>query len=1765
MAKVNMVREQVAEEEILSSLSQPVREWFTDRFPQLTEPQRLAIPVIQNGGHLLLCSPTGSGKTLTAFLTIIDQLVRKALDGKLEKRIYCVYISPIKALANDIQRNLIEPLREIKERFLPSRAQDIVVGLRTGDTTQTERQRMLRNPPHILITTPESLALTLGSKRFRPLYSDLRWMVIDELHAMVPTKRGTHLSLNLANLDRVLESPVQRIGISATMEPLDEVARFLVQSDSEEESMEVSIAHVSGSRDLDLDIVLPTDRFNDTPVSRLVDHNVSVIKDLVEAHRTTLVFANTRRMTEILVQRLRVAGVAGVEGHHGSMDKSIRLDVEQRLKHGHLRCVVSSSSLELGIDIGSVDMVVQIGSPGSIATALQRIGRAGHHVGGVPRARLLPTSTHDLLEMVALQNAILAGIMDRLRFPRNCLDVLAQFLIGITLQKEWDIDDAFELVNSAWSYSDLAYDDFIEVLDMLAEDGRIWIEWEENIFGKRGYSQMIYYTNVGTIAPDSNYLVFTQDGTLVGQLSSSFVQNLRPGDVFLLGGQTYRVHAMQSTRVNVSPVTGHRPTVPSWSGEALSRSRELSESILDVLQTVATIVRRGGDPRLLFTEVYGLSKPVSNSLARFLEEHLDETFQVPSEERIIIEQTEGGMPTYIVTTCRGRAFNMALGHLFAGIAGKNEVAVLELSFDENGFLIKLNQDVDMGLLPRLVSEGGTDDILQRFLLDSQLFQRRFKEVCARSLLIPRRIGAEEVSPQQFQQKAEQLLKRHRQMDSSLMIREAQADIHHSDLDLDGLEDFIEKMRSGSIRIVHSRVRIPSPLGMNLFMSAFEDLLSMRARAFLVKDIDPEILRRLLGRRALQTELDEESLDAHYRDKVEVPQDADGLLRLMDVGGGLERDLQHPLYGLKLKDIEISTIRGWVRQLAEEGRITKIRGTGDSRVDDKWYSARMAGIHGTLGCLAAAGANQLPDLRELYRTGLTFEAASAFDGATPTEWESRGLNDAYECLRVKLLDMLGSEGPLTLDALLERLPFPSGQIEGLLHDLEVRNLIAVGFYRQTDAGEYILRVDEYRITGGEEDVVEARQVQNLLLEKSFEMHDDPLDAIRSLVMVSKQQELLYRVRDYRFGDWKDVKHDSDVVMGRLLHNRIGYTLRSQLPILMGLKPEPWKGELEDELLTRIPDDKNISRQELLSHYPKGKENEQLKRDLRNAINNLDRQMLVVKQYREEKNRKRSLSLYHKVHGIYSPLPFEEALARLVEHIGPIRLYTLRNYVSRAVEEVADTLRDLEASGRIVRIVTLQPDPVEYYASPIDAARIDDVRMEDRRMRILTQSDPYCSRFIQEIRYVLKQGWYQPVFKGVDPIGRILMYKVNDYLEIKDILIPNAYLEEFGLAFDELLENYADQLVSVAVLHNFNGEPIDTCPPEIKKLVDGLGFSPMGDGKRWIRGGVVEPQPRNIVLRGLLHSNHVHQNNRLENETQAIEVMAETRDDFALRGRCEVLRVDLDSLGAAHQLHQGTNLRGHIVWASYPHFRTLLTVRNMAPEDELLDVLEYFSENAEPAIFMERYAMRRAEFRKLVQPLIRSGHLVQDYRGGFRTVDPLDDVDVWEIKQKFVKDMIDSFPVVTRKQVEALVGRPFKPDEVSAVLQGMVEEGVMIKGFLIDDASEVCYGRKDLLEKAKSLPKTRDFVLPPSDPLLPYFAGMLRQRFGFGSAYIVFHKEEPIAAFKANTRDGMIDVTDFEGDAERERDALRVMKEFAWEHSMPLIGKIVERLRTRVAGR
>src|SRR5256712_736098 len=513
-----------------------IGEWFGAKFKGLTEPEAYAVPLIHARKSVLVSSPTGSGKTLTAFLSIINELYAKQLRGELEDRIYCLYVSPLKALANDINRNLEEPLRELTQLAQKEGKPEplIRVGVRSGDTSPQERQRQVRHPPHIFITTPQSIAIILSTPKFREHFANVEWVILDEIHEVCSSKRGSLLSICLERLREQTGRDFVRIGLSATIAPIEEEAKFLAGYENGR-VRDMYIVEVDTRKDLDLAVLCPVRDMTAVPMEGANARMSDLLSNLIDQHRTTLIFTNTRSGTEHVSFRLKERGVEDLEAHHGSLSKVTRLEVEQKLKDGLLKAAVSSTSLELGIDIGYIDLVVQIGSPKSVAKGLQRIGRAGHAYGDTAVGRMIAFEPWDLMECATLAKAAYDGRIDRVDIPANPLDVLAQALVAMSLEKRWDVDEAYELVRRSYSFHDLPKKDFLAVLDYLSSRNpdikvfaKIWFDEEEGRIGKKKGTRMIYYTNVGTIPEEGTYHVFPERGSPLGELSQKFVEALIP-------------------------------------------------------------------------------------------------------------------------------------------------------------------------------------------------------------------------------------------------------------------------------------------------------------------------------------------------------------------------------------------------------------------------------------------------------------------------------------------------------------------------------------------------------------------------------------------------------------------------------------------------------------------------------------------------------------------------------------------------------------------------------------------------------------------------------------------------------------------------------------------------------------------------------------------------------------------------------------------------------------------------------------------------------------------------------------------------------------------------------------------------------------------------------------------------------------------------------------------------------------------------------------
>src|SRR5213596_2149168 len=586
----------------LSRFHPVIERWFSNRFAEPTEPQRRAWPVIQEGGDVLIAAPTGSGKTFAAFLSAIDGLVRQGLNGELRDEMQVVYVSPLKALSNDVQKNLSEPLAEIRATLAEQGLADIEVRtlLRTGDTPQSERQAMLKQPPHILVTTPESLYLILTSERAREMLRTVRTVIVDEIHAVARDKRGSHLALSLERLEHLAGRRLQRVGLSATQKPIEDIAQFLAP-----ESRAPTIIDSGHARALDLAIEIPSSPLEAVMAGEVWDELYDRLAQLIGAHRTTLVFVNTRRLAERLTLHLSERiGAEHVTSHHGSLSKEKRLDAETRLKEGKLKALVATASLELGIDIGTVDLVCQIGSTRSIATLLQRVGRAGHHLQAVPKGRLFPLSRDELIECAALVRATAERRLDRLVIPRHPLDILAQQIVAAVAADDWDEAALYDLVRGAHPYRDLSRTDFDDVVQMLAEGfttrrGRraAYVHYDgvnRRLRARRG-ARLAAITSGGAIPDIGDYRVILEPtDTFVGTLNEDFAIESMPGDTFQLGNTSYLIRKIESGQVRVVDAQGQPPSIPFWVGEAPARTAELSEAVSRLRQDIA---ERLADPQ----------------------------------------------------------------------------------------------------------------------------------------------------------------------------------------------------------------------------------------------------------------------------------------------------------------------------------------------------------------------------------------------------------------------------------------------------------------------------------------------------------------------------------------------------------------------------------------------------------------------------------------------------------------------------------------------------------------------------------------------------------------------------------------------------------------------------------------------------------------------------------------------------------------------------------------------------------------------------------------------------------------------------------------------------------------------------------------------------------------------------------------------------------------------------------------------------------------
>ena len=848
-----------SKKQIYKNLHPYVREWFENNFEDFTPAQKQAIPEIHKGNNILVSSPTGSGKTLTAFLSVINELTALADKGELEDKVYCIYISPLKALDNDIERNLDAPLREIEK--IAKKPLNIRKAVRTGDTTQYQRTKMLKTPPHILITTPETLSILLVAPKFREKLSHVKYVIIDEIHSLAENKRGVHLSLSLERLQALIGG-FTRIGLSATVSPLEEVARFLVgyEYGVERDCILVDINYL---KELDIEVISPVDDIviADDEDTRMATY--ALIDDLAMEHKTTLIFTNTRSATERYVYNLKKLygehfNSSNIMAHHSSLSKESRLQTEEKLKKGELKVVVSSTSLELGIDIGYVDLVILINSPKSVSRALQRIGRSGHRLHEKSKGRIIVTDRDELVECSVLLKNAKEGKIDNIKIPKNCLDVLSQHIYGMGIENPWDIDYAYDIIRKSYCYKDLSKDDYEDVLSYLAGEyveleeryvyAKIWIDYKENTFGKRGkLARMLYSTNIGTI-PDHSAVLVKCDGEVIGKVEEDFMEKHKKGDSFVLGGRTYKFNYGKGMTINVSPASGP-PTIPSWYSEQLPLAFDLAVDIQRFRYILESKFQYGRSKEEIMEFLHEYLY-VDEFAANSIYEYFNEQFlyaQIPHKQKLLVEYYTGfgGRKFVVFHSLFGRKTNDAIARAVAYLASDRNKRNITISITDNGFY--LSSDGKMGALEALkkLTPNNFENILIMSLDKTETLASRFRHCAGRSLMTLRRYKGHEKSVGSQQVRGKILLKYIQEMDNNFpILKESRREATEDYMDIKNAKRVISWIHSGEMEIRTINTIIPSPFAFNLVSQGYLEVLKQNDKSEFTKRMHRAVIEKI---------------------------------------------------------------------------------------------------------------------------------------------------------------------------------------------------------------------------------------------------------------------------------------------------------------------------------------------------------------------------------------------------------------------------------------------------------------------------------------------------------------------------------------------------------------------------------------------------------------------------------------------------------------------------------------------------------------------------------------------------------------------------------------------------------------------------------------------------------------------------------------------------------------------------------------------------------
>ncbi|MCQ2056484.1 MAG: ATP-dependent helicase [archaeon] len=1750
---MNRATRMYSKDEIMGLMEPLISTWFNEKFSTLSEPQARAVPIIHERRNVLVSSPTGSGKTLTAFMSIINELVRYASEGKLEERVYCIYVSPLKALANDISKNLSTPLAEMKEvaERRGVRFPDIRVAVRSGDTSQYERQKMVRHPPHIFITTPESLALVLESPKFRTSFRNIEWLILDEIHDVCSSKRGAFLSLTIERLQQFCSDKFTRIGLSATMAPIEAISGYLVGAD-ESGIRDVTIIESSSKKVLDLKVVCPAEDIttlsSDVASSMMYD----VLKNLIETHDTTLVFTNTRSGAESVVYKLKERGLDNIEVHHSSLSRETRLDVEEKLKCGKVKCVVSSTSLELGIDIGSVDLVCQIGSPKSVAKGLQRIGRSGHSMGRIAKGRILIFDPDDLVECAVMCRAAHNNNIDRVDIPENCLDVLSQAIVGMSLSTRWNIDDAFKLVRGSYCYRNLSKMKFLNVLRYLGSKdeyegvySKIWFDEEEGVFGRKKGSKMIYFMNIGTIPEEANYRVMSNHGSAVGELSEKFVERLSPRDIFVLGGRSFEYIRLKGMTAYVKEATGKKPTVPSWAGEMLPRSFDLSMNVAVFRGEIAnSLDRNENDLVLRLSECFDIDNGCARSIVSYFREQKMVSGSIPDNKDLFIEEyiDPSGNQKLIFHFPFGRRVNDALSRGYAYEISNTIGVNASVTISDDNFMIGTSRKVNIEKIPTLLTSKNIEVILRKAVKNSEIFKLRFRHTAVRSFMILKNYMGRSISVNRQQIRSSYLLNALGDMDNMPVVEETYREILEDDMDVKNAQLILENIESKKMVLkTLPYTGVPSPFAHGIILSGFSDIILMEDRSALLRELHRKVLYRAMGSHIKEFEFEENQVIPYFVEKIGRISKKDDVLRILERTGPLRVIKEQGRNVYAYSDVDKRTVDTWVRELIEENFV------GTVFLDDPYilpsseipfYASATRRIRDLtdddkkiLECFKKDSLT-LSDISEKLKMdeNLVFRCIRKLESmylitrcniSGKNKWSFCKYEGRFEDEKVSydhiIMGFLNCYAPATIQEVAYSLSIPESAARRSLESLVAEEKVVCGRFLISENDQYMKKLDHMRLRAKKSNIFDYDTVEKYRFYKCPKFKSI-MDFFDYYGCAGSEIDVFNKVENFDLKEWYRLRSEEKILLGRFLRGKVRFVTSEFGEKLASLRSNICLPE-DEVVLEAIGNLGSATMRQIVNKT--GIEKERVKE----SILRLDKSLVIIRAFDEREDWGTE-----NVYKLYRPSAIKENLVsdivrQMVNAYGPIPVADLGYILEMSPENTAEIA---EQQGIKTILVGDGQTPMLIMADEIQ--NIDKYAYKKDVIHVCSLFDPYLSSKWAEILSRYGDKWIYPLVSNGIVVGALEAWEMSGCIEIRSVDVDDiAMLPDVLVAIDEFMKFFKMKGVDIVRIReiltvdpiDFDNFTIDVLTRSGYKFINGFyakgDFLPKSFSERHILSYVFKKQ-------------HVCPASRYSTVTDVIQTRGYVRTDAELFTRVK------EKTTIRKQMEYNDIIRADLM-PSYVGYTTkemaamYRAARNEIISDDMKVILKVVQDHQPVS---KRDIIRNSTIPEdstvnAINSLFHADIIYTNFSGHYCVLDDFE-CDRNKAVREIVKKHFEDFGIFPADVISTFCGQ--KMSIMRQILAELEADGILVKGFFLENDPTLMWMLSSDVDKLGQVSREDTFILNSQDNLSVYLRSFFKREIE-GSDCVIFRGTDIIGSFKGKVTNSGVKVKEFKGSSEAKR--------------------------------